>query len=156
MGSHDHFYQSHQSTQSNQSTGAKQAHHQPPPLPQRSYQARDAQQQRREFLWRERVKLELQVQTLLAHMACLQQEGQRLSERKAVMQQRRPELSAQILLSGFARMRHLPAERLYQYERERLMQEEVRVQQALMQCQQDLLALHRQIEVLHLELSLLS
>ena len=153
MGSHEQFHrfsQSNHSTQSNHSPGAKQAQHH-----QQRQSAGDAQQ-RREFLWRERVKLELHVQTLLAHMACLQQEGQLLSERKAAMRQRRPELSAQILLSGFARMRHLPAERLYQYERERLMQEEVRVQQALMQCQQDLLALHGQIEVLHLELSLLS
>ena len=114
------------------------------------------QQQRREFLWRERVKLEMQVQALLAQAACLQREEQVLAQRKAGMQQRKPVLTAQILLSGVAGMRHLPSERLFQYERERLAQEEVRLHQAMMHCQSDLTALHAQIEVLQIELSFLS
>ena len=71
------------------------------------------------------------------------------------MQQHKPKLAAQIMLSGLAGMRYLPAERLFQYERERLMQEEMRLQQALIRCQSDLTALQAQIEVIHLELSFL-
>ena len=113
------------------------------------------QEQRREFLWRERVKLEMQVQALLAQVAYLQREGQLLAQRKTGIQQRKPILSAQILLSGLAGIRHLPAERLFQYARERLAQEEVRLQQAMLQCQSDLTGLHAQIEVIQIEWSFL-
>jgi hypothetical protein len=58
----------------------------------RAYQERQRPgnplEQRREFLWRERVKLEMQVQALLEH-------------RKADVEQERPKLAAQIVLSGF-------------------------------------------------------
>jgi hypothetical protein len=115
----------------------------------------DVQQQRREFLWRERVKLEMHVQVCIAQSNSLQREWQLLATRKAALQQRRSGLSTQILLSGLAGMRQLPAERLFQYERERMQQEELRLQQALLQCQRDLLALEAQIEVIQIELSFL-
>lgn len=118
--------------------------------------ARDAQQRRREFLWRERVKLEMQVQAVLAQVLPLQQEWQHLARRKAALHQRRPELAAQLLLSSLVGLRSLPAERQFQYERERVAQEEQRVQQALRHCQDDLAAIQAQIAVLDLELSLLS
>ena len=125
-------------------------HHQPQQQP-----SGDVQQQRREFLWRERVRLELQVQQCLAQSECLQREWQLLATRKAALQQRRAGLSTQILLSGLSGMRQLPAERLFQYERERIQQEELRLQQAQMQCQRDLMALEAQIEVIQIELSFL-
>lgn len=111
--------------------------------------------QRREFLWRERVKLELQVQALIARAESLDQAWRVLQQRKANMQQQKPKLAAQILLSGLARTRSLPSERLFHYERERLMQEEERLRQAIIFCQGDLAALQAQIEVIQLELSLL-
>jgi len=113
-------------------------------------------QQRREFLWRERVKLELQVQACIAQTETFQREWQLLATRKAAQQQRRAGLSTQILLSGLVGVRQLPAERLFQYERERMQQEELRLQQALLQCQRDLMALQAQIEVIQIELSFLS
>ena len=122
---------------------------------QQQHPAGDVQQQRREFLWRERVRLELQVQECIAQTVSLQREWQLLATRKAALQQRRAGLSTQILLSGLAGMRQLPAERLFQYERERIKQEELRLQQALMQCQRDLMALEAQIEVIQIELSFL-
>ena len=112
--------------------------------------------QRREFLWRERVKLELQVQALIARAESLDQAWRVLQQRKANMQQQKPKLAAQILLSGLARTRSLPAERLFHYERERLMQEEDRLRQAIIFCQGDLAALQAQIEVIQLELSFLA
>jgi seryl-tRNA synthetase len=111
--------------------------------------------QRREFLWRERVKLELQVQALLARAESLEQAWRALQQRKANLQHQKPKLAAQIVLSGLVRSRSLPAERLYHYERERIVQEEERLRQAIIFCQGDLAALQAQIEVIQLELSLL-
>src|SRR5712691_4151268 len=112
------------------------------------------QVQRREFLWRERVKLELQVQALLARAESLDQAWRALQQRKA-NQQQQTKLAAQIVLSGLARTRYLPAERLFHYERERILQEEERLRQAIIFCQGDLAALQAQIEVIQLELSFL-
>ncbi len=112
--------------------------------------------QRREFLWRERVKLELQVQALIARAQSLDQAWRVLQQRKANMQQQKPKLAAQILLSGLARTRYLLAERLFHYERERILQEEDRLRQAIIFCQGDLAALQAQIEVIQLELSFLA
>ena len=111
--------------------------------------------QRREFLWRERVKLELQVQALLARAESLEQAWRALQQRKANLQHQKPKLAAQIVLSGLARSRSLPAERLFHYERERVLQEEERLRQAIIFCQGDLAALQAQIEVIQLELSFL-
>jgi len=135
--------QSHYQSQQQQQ---QQQHRQQPGNPQ---------EQRREFLWRERVKLEMQVQALIARAESLEREWCMLQQHKARMQQQKPKLAAQIVLSGLAGMRSLPAERLFQYERERLLQEEVRLQQAMIRCQSDLTALQAQIEVIHLELSFL-
>jgi hypothetical protein len=110
---------------------------------------------RREFLWRERVKLEMQVQALLALLQSLEQEYCVLQQRKACVEQEKPKLAAQIVLSGLVGTRSLSAERLYQYQRERLMQEEERLRQAMIRCQYDLAGLHGQIEVILLELSFL-
>ena len=50
--------------------------------------------QRREFLWRERVKLELQVQALLARAESLEQAWRALQQRKANLQHQKPKLAA--------------------------------------------------------------
>ena len=112
-------------------------------------------EQRREFLWRERVKLEMQVQALIALIQSLEQEYCVFQHRKASIEQEKPKLAAQIVLSGLAGTRSLSAERLYQYRRERLMQEEERLGQAMIRYQHDLAGLQGQIEVILLELSFL-
>ena len=126
----------------------------------RAYQDRQrsgtVQEHRREFLWRERVKLELQVQALLALLQGMEQEWCVLEQRRAMLEQEKPKLAAQILLSGLAGSRSLPAERLYQYRRERFFQEEERVRQAMIQYQNELAGLQGQIEVICLELSFLT
>jgi len=78
---------------------------------------------RRDFLWRERVKLEMQVQALLALLQGMEQEWYVLEQRRAMLEQVKPKLASRIVLSGLAGSRSLPAERLYQYRRERLFQE---------------------------------
>ena len=145
MNQHRHAHHQHRNP-SNQRNQHQQRNQQ---------SAGDAQQQRREFLWRERVRLEMQVQACIAQYDGLQREWQLLASRKAAMQHRQAGLSTQILLSGLAGVRQLPAERLYQYERERLRQEELQLRQAVMQCQRDLTALQAQIEVILVELSFL-
>jgi hypothetical protein len=114
------------------------------------------QERRREFLWRESVKLEMQVQARLSLLQSLEQEYCVLQQRKASMEQEKPKLAAQIVLSGLAGTRSLSAERLYQYRRERLMQEEERLGQAMIRYQSDLAGQQGQIEVIRLELSFLS
>jgi len=143
----DNQQQSHRHQQQHQRSDRQHQNYQ---------QSGNPQERRREFLWRERVKLELQVQALIARAASLEREWQALQQHKTSMQQQRPKLAAQIVLSSLARTRYLPAERLFQYERERLMQEEERLRQAMIFCQGDLAALQAQIEVIHLELSFLN
>ncbi len=133
---HQHDHRSHQQRQDRRQSGHSEV-------------------QRREFLWKERVKLELQVQALLARAESLDQAWRALRCCKANMQHQKPKLAARIVLSGLARTRSLPAERLFHYERERIVQEEERLRQAMIFCQGDLAALQAQIEVIQLELSLL-
>ena len=126
----------------------------------REYQDRQrpgtVQEHRREFLWRERVKLEMQVQALLALLQGMEQEWCVLEQRRIMLEQDRPKLAAQIVLSGLAGSRYLPAERLYQYRRERLFQEEERLRQAMIRYQGELASIQGQIEVIVLELSFLT
>ncbi len=146
MSQQQSHYQSPQQQRNNHHQQQYQNRHQPG----------NPQEQRREFLWRERVKLEMQVHALLARANGLEQEWHMLQHRKAQAQQQKPKLAVQIVLSGLAGMRSLPAERLFQYERERLVQEEERLQQAKIRCRSDLVALQAQIEVIQLELSFLN
>ena len=142
-----------------QSHRQHQQHQQHQPNDHRAYQDRQRPgnplEHRREFLWRERVKLEMQVQALLALLQGLEQEWCVLEHRKASVEQEKPKLAAQIVLSGFVGTRPLSTERLFQYRRERLMQEEERLGQAMIRYQHDLAGLHGQIEVILLELSFL-
>jgi hypothetical protein len=144
---------------SNQQQSHRQ-HQQHQPNNHHRYQDRqrpgNPQEHRREFLWRERVKLEMQVQALIALLQGLEQEWCVLQHRKASIEQERPKLVAQIVLSGLAGTRSLQAERLFQYRRERLIQEEERIGQAMFRYQHDLAGLHGQIEVILLELTFLS
>jgi hypothetical protein len=141
--------QNHQRFQRNQQQHTSQPHesHRPPPGNQ--------EQQRREFLWRERVRLELQVQALLARGESLARQWQHLQERKMALGKQLPRVAGQIVLSGLVGIRQLPSERLYSYEKERIAQEEYRLQQDVIRCHSDAAALHAQIEVLDFELSLL-
>jgi hypothetical protein len=102
------------------------------------------------------VRLELQVQALLARGESLAQKWQRLEVRKAALGNQLPTLAGQMIIAGLVGMRQqLPSERLYLYERERIAQEEYHLQQDIMRCQGDAAGLYTQIEILDFELSLL-
>jgi hypothetical protein len=98
----------------------------------------------------------MQVQALLALLQGMEQEWYVLEQRRAMLEQVKPKLAARIVLSGLAGSRSLPAERLYQYRRERLFQEEERLRQAMIQYQNDLAGLQGRIEVILFELSFLT
>ena len=74
------------------------------------------------------------MQALLARAESLDQAWRALQQRKANLQHQKPKLAAQIVLSGLARSRSLPAERLFHYERERVLQEEERLRSARAIC----------------------
>ncbi len=139
--------QHHSHTQHNQHQHTFQSKQSSPP--------RNPLEQRREFLWRERVKLEFQVQSLLARATTLHQQWQHLQARKAALGHRVPKVAGQILLAGLVGIRQLPAERLYAYEKDRIAQDEDRIQQDLIHCNGDATALQAQISVIDVELSLL-
>ena len=141
--------QNHQRYQQNQyhSTSKPHESHRPPPG--------NAQDQRREFLWRERVRLELQMQALLTRGEGLARQWQHLQERKAALGNQLPRVASQMIIASLVGIRQLPSERLHLYEKERIAQEEYRLQQDIMRCQGDAAGLYTQIEVLDFELSLL-
>ena len=66
-----------------------------------------------------------------------------------------PKVASQMVIAGLVGIRQLPSERLRSYEKERIAQEEYRLQQDIMRCQGEAAGLHAQIEVLDFELSLL-
>jgi hypothetical protein len=139
--------QQHFQRNQRQHTSQPYESHRPPP--------RNQEDQRREFLWRERVRLELQVQALLARGENLARQWQHLQERKAALGNQLPRVSSQMVIAGLVGIRQLPSERLHYYEKERIAQGEYRLQQDIMRCQGDAAGLNAQIEVLDFELSLL-
>src|SRR2546429_8739398 len=98
--------QNHQRFQQNQYQSTSQPHesHRPP--------NGSSLDQRREFLWRERVRLELQVQALLARGENLARQWQYLQERKALLGNQLPRVARQMVISGMVGIRQLPYEKL--------------------------------------------
>jgi hypothetical protein len=139
--------QQHFQRNQRQHTSQPYESHRPPP--------RNQEDQRREFLWRERVRLELQVQALLARGENLARQWQHLQERKAALGDQLPRVASQMVIAGLVGIRQLPSERLHYYEKERIAQGAYRLQQDIMRCQGDAAGLNAQIEVLDFELSLL-
>jgi hypothetical protein len=101
------------------------------------------------------VRLELQVQALLARGESLARQWQHLQEQKAALGSQLPRMAGQMIIAGQVGIRQLPAERLHLYQKERIAQEEYRLQQDILRCQGDAAGLYTQIEVLDFELSLL-
>jgi len=141
--------QNHQRFQQNQYQSTSQPHESHRPS------NRSSLDQRREFLWRERVRLELEGQALLARGENLARQWQHLQERKAALGNQLPRVAGQMVIAGLVGIRQLPSERLHSYEKERIAQEEYRLQQDIIRCNGDAAGLHAQIEVLDFELSLL-
>jgi hypothetical protein len=86
--------QNHQRFQQNQYQSTSQPHESQRPPNGSSLD------QRREFLWRERVRLELQVQALLARGESLARQWQHLQERKTTLGNQLPRMASQMVSCG--------------------------------------------------------
>jgi hypothetical protein len=95
------------------------------------------------------------VQATLARGESLAWQWQHLQEKKTALGNQVPRVAGQIIMAGLVGIRQLPAERLHLYEKERIAQEEHRLQQDIIRCQGEAAGLYTQIEVLDFELSLL-
>ncbi len=116
---------------------------------------RTPQEQRRAFLWRERMKLEFKVQGLFMRAATLVQAWQRLHHQKAPMEHEVPEIATRIVLAYLAGRQQLPTAWPHSYEGDHLAQEASRIQQEMVRCSADIAFLLAQINVLEFELALL-
>ena len=113
-------------------------------------------QSRRDYLWQKRLELELELHYVIAQEQKIQMDLQTSQRRKALLQQQRPRVVAQILLSGFARHpAPTPGERVYHYEMERLTQDEDEILHRISQWQADFSRLNGQIATVKAEIALL-
>ena len=80
---------------------------------------------------------------------------QHLQEKKAALGNQLSRVAGQMIIAGLIGIPQLPAERMHLYEKERIAQEEYRLQHDIIRCQSDAAGLYTQIEVLDFELSLL-
>jgi hypothetical protein len=117
--------------------------------------SRTFREHRRAMLWRERMKLEFQVQGLFVRAATLVQAWQSLHGRKAALENEVPHIASRIVLAGLAGIPQLPSAWQYSYERDRIAQEEQCIQRDMLRCSVDIAALQAQINVLDFELVLL-
>ncbi len=113
-----------------------------------------AQQGRREWLWRKRLELELEVHQLLAQQEQALRELHLIEQRRACVQRQRPQIIAHILLTGLVGMLS-PGERAYHYMLERLAQEERYELGQWNWCQAQRSKLTGQIATINVELALL-
>ena len=120
---------------------------------QSSSQQRE-QRNRRDWLWRRRLELELEVHHLLAQEQEMIADLQTIQQRKELLQRQRPQIVAQILITGLVKM-PAPSERTYHYAMERLFQEETSVLQQWNWCRSQYTRLQGQITTINIEIALL-
>ncbi len=137
---HPHHHQHYQRPQVNPGQGFSPA----------SIQER---RQRKEFLWRERMKLTLQLQGLQATASVLCRQRQQVQARKTASGKQLPKVVGLLLLSVLLGLRQTPAEWRYQQEKGRIAQEEWRLQQEFVRCNGQIAAVQAQIRRLDAELA---
>src|SRR5438876_1421393 len=87
------------------------------------------QEQRRALLWRQRMKLEFEMQGLFIRTTTLVQEWRRLHGSKEAVGNEVSKIASHIVLAGFVRLQQHPSESQHFYERDGIAQEEHRIQQ---------------------------
>ena len=113
------------------------------------------QEQRKAVLWRQRMKLEFEMQGLFIRTTTLVQEWQRLHGSKEAVGNEVSTLASQILLAGFVGLQQERTAWQHPYERDGIAQEEHRIQQEMLRCSMDIATLQAQIIRLDFELALL-
>ena len=111
------------------------------------------QEQMRAMLWRQRMKLEFEMQGLIVRSASLVQEWQRLRGYKAAVGNEVSQIAGHLVLAGFVRSQQERTSLQHAYERVGIAQEEYRIQQAMLRCSMDIATLKAQIIRLDFELA---
>jgi hypothetical protein len=111
------------------------------------------QEQIRAMLWRQRMKLEFEMQGLTVRSASLVQEWQRLHGYKAAAGNEVSQIAGQLVLAGFVRSQQERTSWQPSYERVGIAQEEHRIQQNMLRCSMDIATLKAQIIRLDFELA---
>jgi len=106
-------------------------------------------------LWRQRMKLEFEMQGLFVRTAMLVQEWQYLHGSKEAVGNEVSTLASYILLAGFVGLQQERTAWQHSYERDDVAQEEHRLQQDMLRCSMDIATLQAHIIRLDFELALL-
>ena len=96
------------------------------------------QEQSKAFLWRQRMKLEFEMQELLLCMTTLVQEWQRLHGCKEAVGNEVSTLAGHILLTGFVGLQQEQSPWHHSFEQDDLVQKERRIQQDMLRCSMDI------------------
>ena len=109
----------------------------------------------RAVLWRQRMKLEFEMQGLLLRTTTLVQEWQHLHGSKEAVGNEVSTLASHILLAGFVGLQQERTAWQHFYERDGVAQEEHRIQRDMLRCSMDIAFLRGQIIRFDSELALL-
>lgn len=121
----------------------------------RQFQSSYASASKRDYLVRRKLDLEMEAQDLLSRLDSLDDQWLALQQRKAMLRQQVPSLKAQVMLSGVFGLRHTAAERLFEFQVSRIMQEEVRIEQHKIHCSHQIGAINAKLALLDSEIELL-
>lgn len=113
------------------------------------------QEQRRAVLWRQRMKLEFEMQGLFVRSATLVQEWQSLHGSKEAVGNEVSKIASHLVLAGFVGLQQERTAWQYSYEQNGIAQAEHRIQQDMLRCSMDIAALQAHIIRLDFALALL-
>ena len=115
----------------------------------------DPQEQKKALLWRQRMKLEFEVQGLIVRTATLVQEWQLLHGKKASTGNEVSTIASHLLLAGWLESQQHPNVMQHPYVRDHQTEEASRIRQEMLCCSMDIASAKAQIIALEFELSLL-
>ena len=105
------------------------------------------------MLWRQRMKLEFEMQGLFICTTTLVQEWQSLHGSKEAVGNEVSKIASRIVLAGFVGLQQERTAWQYSYERDDIAQEEHCIQQNMLRCSMDIATLQAQIIRLDFELA---
>ncbi len=111
-------------------------------------------EQKKALLWRQRMKLEFEVQALIVRTATLVQEWQLLHGEKAAQENEVATIASQLLLAGWLESQQHPHVLHHPYVRDHQTEEASRIRQDMLRCSMGIATAQAQIIRLDVELSL--
>ena len=107
------------------------------------------------MLWRQRMKLEFEMQGLFVRSATLVQEWQSLHGSKEAVGNEVSKIASHLVLAGFVGLHQEQTTWQHSYDRDDIVQEEHRIQQDMLRCSMDIATLQAHIIRLDFEFALL-